>query len=111
MRNHECLVDAILDRKYERLVEESGPAVNGTERTVLSTVKDVVTKALFPTEKLKDLSNSHTPSSPIKPDTATPNSASKTKKKLNGANGSQGMFNQRSTMQTKLPVKASRSLS
>jgi hypothetical protein len=33
MWNHEeCLVDAILDKKYEKLVEESGPAVNGTER-------------------------------------------------------------------------------
>ena len=94
MWNHEeCLVDAILDKKYERLVEESGPAVNGTERTVLSTVKDLVTKALFPAEKLKDLSNSHTPSGPIKSETATPNSTSKTKKKLNGANGRQGMFN------------------
>ena len=94
MWNHEeCLVDAILDKKYERLVEESGPAVNGTERTVLSTVKDPVTKALFPAKKLKDLSNSRTPSGPIKSETATPNSTSKTKKKLNGANGRQGMFN------------------
>lgn len=43
MWNHECLVDAISDRKYERLIEESGPALNGTERTVWSTGKDVVT--------------------------------------------------------------------
>jgi hypothetical protein len=41
--NHEYLVDAISDRKYERLVEESGPALHGTERTVWSTMKDVVT--------------------------------------------------------------------
>jgi hypothetical protein len=59
----------------------------------LSTVKDVVTKALFPAETLKDLCNSSTPSSPIKPDTATPKSMSKTKKKLNGTNWRQGMFN------------------
>jgi hypothetical protein len=41
MWNHEeCLVDAILDKKYEKLVEESGPAANGTERaTQNSTLK------------------------------------------------------------------------
>jgi hypothetical protein len=75
------------------LVEESGPAANGTEATVLSTVKDAVTKTLFPAEKLKDLRELQTSSSPDKPHVATPKSTSKSKKKLNDANRRQGMFN------------------
>jgi hypothetical protein len=86
-----------LDKTYKRLVEESGPAANGTEATVLSTVKDVVTKTLFPAEKLKDLRKSQTPSSPVKPEIATPKSNSKAKKKLNGASRRQGMFNAKIT--------------
>jgi BAH domain len=98
MWNHEeCLVDAILDKTYKRLVGESGPAANGTETTVLSTVKDAVTKTLFPAEKLKDLRKSQTPSSPIKAEVATPKSNSKAKKKLNGANRREGMFNAKIT--------------
>jgi len=86
--NHEeCLIEAILDKTYTRLVEESGPAANGTEATVLST------KTLFPAEKLKDLRELQTSSSPHKPQVATPKSTSKSKKKLNGANRRQGMFN------------------
>ena len=92
--NHEeCLIEAILDKTYMRLVEESGPAANGTEATVLSTVKDAVTKTLFPAEKLKDLRELQKSSSPHKPQVATPKSTSKSKKKLNGANRWQGMFN------------------
>jgi hypothetical protein len=92
--NHEeCLIEAILDKTYKRLVEESGPAANGTEATVLSTVKDAVTKTLFPAEKLRDLRELQTSSSPHRPQVTTPKSTSKSKKKLNGANRRQGMFN------------------
>jgi hypothetical protein len=42
--NHECLVGVILDKIYKKLVEESGPAANGTKPTVLSSVEDAVTK-------------------------------------------------------------------
>lgn len=94
MWNHEeCLIDAILDKTYKRLVEESGPAANGTETSVLSAVKDAVTKTLFPAEKLKDLRKSQTSSSPaIRSELATPKPFSKAKKKLNGANRRDGMF-------------------
>ena len=93
MWNHEeCLIDAILDRTYKRLVEESGPAANGTEATVLSTVKDTVTKTLFPAEKLKGLRKSQTADSPAKSEVGTPKSTSKAKKRMNGANRRQGMF-------------------
>ena len=94
MWNHEeCLVDEILDKTYRRLVEESGPAANGTETTVLSAVKEAVTKTLFPAEKLKDLRNPRTSKSPAKPEIATPKSNLKAKRKLNGAAKRwQGMF-------------------
>jgi hypothetical protein len=52
--NHEeCVADAILDKMYKRLVEESRPAVNGTEPIVLSSVKASVTKTLVSRGKLK----------------------------------------------------------
>jgi hypothetical protein len=94
MWNHEeCLVEAILDKTYKKLVEESGPAANGTETNVLSTVKDAVAKPLFPAEKLKDLGKSQTPSNPaVKNEPVTPKLFSKAKKKVNGANRRNGMF-------------------
>ena len=94
MWNHEeCLVDAILDKTYKRLVEESGPAANGTETSVLLTVKDALANTLFPAEKPKEPRKSQTPISPTtKSEPATPKPFSKAKKKLNGANRRDGMF-------------------
>ena len=93
MWNHEeCLVEARLDKTYKKLVEESGPAANGTESTVLSTVKDAVTKALFPAERLADLRKSMTSNSAVKPEFATPKSTPKAKKRANGGKRRPGMF-------------------
>jgi hypothetical protein len=94
MWNHEeCLVDAILDKTYKRLVEESGPAANGTETSVLLTVKDALANTLFPAEKPKEPRKSQTPISPTtKSEPATLKPFSKAKKKLNSANRRDGMF-------------------
>ena len=101
--NHEeCLVDAILEKTYKKLVEDSGPAANGTEAegsgSVLSNVKDTITKTLFPAEKLKDLRKSQGSSStPSKSEPATPKSTSKAKKKVANKEAWKGLFSAKIT--------------
>ena len=105
--HEECLVEAILEKTFKRLVEESGPAANGTnaEGSVLLSVKDTVSnakgaiaKTLFPQEKIKDLRRSQGQSStPSKSEPATPKSTSKAKKKIGSKGAWRGLFNAKIT--------------
>ncbi len=98
--HEECLINAILEKTYKKLVEDSGPAANGTETegSVLSNVKATITKTLFPQEKLKDPRKSQgSSSSPSKSEPATPKSTSKAKKKAGNKGVWKGMFSAKIT--------------
>lgn len=96
MWNHEeCLVAAVLEKTYKRLVEDSGPAANGAEATGGSNSKEP-TKP-FPVDKLKDLKKSQSSSALNVSEAATPKSTAKAKKKAGGKGSWKGKFSAKIT--------------